>query len=249
MKLKLLLVVLSVGISFQSVAKNNVQNVHTSFSNDPTYLKEAIANAIKDFEQSRRNEWSFEVTRFENEEGDISTSLERFTPHQDLRQRWSLELINGQLPTKKQVNDFIANKVKSAENKENGNNLSIKLADLIQLDSISFATEDELKVQANFNVYLKKLGKQNSKKLQGLLSYDKNNQFIETVTITNTHAISPMFSAEITDLKLTFSFIKIEETILRYQNQLTMKGSFAFFTDIDESSTDTYSDYKYIGAL
>ncbi|MCL1044295.1 hypothetical protein L2737_02960 [Shewanella electrodiphila] len=248
MKFKYLLIVLSLGISFQLAANDNAQHVQSSLFENPHYLQTTIAKAIKNLEQTRRNEWSYEVSRFENEEGNVTSSLERFTPHKDIYQRWSLELINGQLPTKQQTSDFIAGKVESAENKDNGHNISIKPTDLIQQGSLTFAAEDEFKLQANFNVYLKKLGEQGSKKLHGQLTYDKNNQFIETLIITNTESFSPMFSAKITDFKLVFSFIKLQESVLLYQNQLAMKGHFAFFTDIDETSTDTFSDYQYIGA-
>ncbi|MDO6611659.1 hypothetical protein Q4601_05915 [Shewanella sp. 1_MG-2023] len=248
MKFKYLLIVLSLGISFQLAANDNAQHVQSSLFENPRYLQTTIATAIEHLEQTRRKEWSYEVSRFENEEGNVTSSLERFTPHKDISQRWSLELINGQLPTKQQTSDFIAGKVESAENKDNGHNISIKPTDLIQQGSLTFAAEDEFKLQANFNVYLKKLGEEGSKKLHGQLIYDKNNQFIETLIITNTESFSPMFSAKITDFKLVFSFIKLQESVLLYQNQLAMKGHFAFFTDIDETSTDTFSDYQYIGA-
>ena len=247
MKFKFVLTVLSIGLSCHTFANNSAQYGHNSVFETPSYLKTTIAEAVKRFEQTRRSEWSFEVTRYENEEGNVTSSLERFTPHQDISQRWSLELINGQAPTQVQVSDFIGDKVESAQNKEDGNNLSIKFADLIQQESLTFAFEDELKVQANFNVYLKRLGEENSKKLQGMLTYDKEHKFIEQLVITNNDAFSPVFSAEITDFKLTFSFIKIEESVLPYQSNFAMKGSFAFFTEIDETSTDTFSGYQYVG--
>ncbi|MDC0601386.1 hypothetical protein OAP14_00005, partial [Aliiglaciecola sp.] len=57
---------------------------------------------------------------------------------------------------------------------------------------------------------------------------------------------SPMFSAKITDFKLTITFDKIDSYILPLQNKLSMKGTFAFFTDIDEESLDTFSEYRFI---
>ena len=37
-----------------------------------------INDAITQFEQTPREQWSYQVARYENEAGDITTSLERF---------------------------------------------------------------------------------------------------------------------------------------------------------------------------
>jgi len=46
---------------------------------------------------------------------------------------------------------------------------------------------------------------------------------------------------------ITFSFVKIDQAILPNQQKMVMKGRFALFAEIDENSTDTYSNYEYKG--
>lgn len=54
-----------------------------------------------------------------------------------------------------------------------------------------------------------------------------------------------MFSALISELLLTFSFITIGNAILFREQTLTMKGRFEIFVEIDENAIDTYSNYPY----
>ena len=71
--------------------------------------------------------------------------------------------------------------------------------------------------------------------------------FIDTISIWNREDFSPVLSANITDLMVTFSFIEINGAVLNKQNEMKMKGRFAYFTTIDETSLDTYSEYSYHG--
>jgi hypothetical protein len=98
-----------------------------------------------------------------------------------------------------------------------------------------------------FNVYIEKLGKDAMGKLQGKLVYQKDKQFIKEITIWNNADFSPMFTANITDLVLTFTFVDINGAVLAKKNEIKMKGSFAYFTEINETSLDSFSGYYYQG--
>jgi hypothetical protein len=50
-------------------------------------------------------------------------------------------------------------------------------------------------------------------------------------------------------LRLTFSFARIDDVILFREHALQMKGTFAYFVEIDEVSKDTYFDYQYQAIL
>lgn len=209
-----------------------------------TELQQLVNQALQAFEQTPRERWAHKVVRYENEEGEITSSIEHFTPDADPAKQWSLLQLNGEPPTEKQIQSFLQNKVKRQENQEGGLQLSIR--ELIQLDSLSFSSETPDVVTVKFDVHLARLGEQASQQLSGTLLFNKQLQFIEQIDIVNVAPFSPMFSAKITDFKLTFSFVKIAGAILPQQQALNMKGSFAFFTEIDEVSTDTYSDYRYM---
>ena len=100
-----------------------------------------------------------------------------------------------------------------------------------------------------FSLTLDKLGIDSKEILQGTLDFNQIQQFIEKVTIINLAEFSPMFSATISELSVTFSFIKIDQAILPKEHKMVLKGRFALFSKIDEYSTDTYSNYEYQGAL
>ena len=91
-----------------------------------------------------------------------------------------------------------------------------------------------------FNVYLKRLGEDSSGKLQGKLTYHKSDKFIEKITVWNKAEFSPMLTANITDLTITFTFLHLDGAVLAKNNEMKMKGSFAYFTEINETSLDSF---------
>lgn len=208
-------------------------------------LKQKIHQAIVKFEQTDRKRWSYQVDRFENEEGDITSSLERFTPAPDAKTPWTLLRINGSKPTAKQQKKFLKTKHKKPEKKQKGKNYSVKFREIINLESLTYQAETPTHLAMTFKVQLSQFGDDAKGKLGGLLSYNKKDEFIETITITNNAEFSPMFSASINDFLLTFNFINFDGSILFREHTLEMKGTFAYFVEIDEVSKDTYSDYQY----
>jgi len=219
----------------------------TLFGTKNFQLKQKVSQAITKFEQSTKENWAYQVSRYENEEGDITSSIEQFMPSSDEHEKWTLKLINGKKPTEKQALKFSKNKQEQVKKKEKGANYSMKLRKIINQDSLELISENISHINMRFNVYLSKLGEDSIGKLQGSLSYNKQLAFIEKITIVNNEEFSPMFSANITDLSLTFTFVSINNDILPKQHNMEMKGTFAYFTDINEVSTDTYSDYSYKG--
>lgn len=229
-----------------ATASKSTQDVsNTAFEQTPGQLQQTISKAITAFEQTSRKDWSYRISRYENEEGDISSSVEHFDPTHERLKQWSLLSINGQAPTKKQALKFVNSKLKKAKEQDQPS-FQLKLRDLVLMESLQLISENEETLQASFNVYLEDLGAEASKNLQGTLRFVKDQQFIESIEITNTDDFSPMFSATITHIKLTFRFIKRHTAILPQQIGLAMNGTFAFFTEIDEVSTDTFSDYRYV---
>lgn len=219
------------------------RNEYAIYQNSPKRLKQTIIQAISAFEQTAREDWSFRITRYENEEGDVASSIEQYDPALGDGNEWSLLRLNGEQPGETEQQAFArARHARLAEKGEHS--YSVKLSEIIQTDSLVFHAEGTENVQATFRVHLSRLGDEATKNLIGTLSYNKQQSFIESIEIVNTETFSPMFSARITDFSLKFSFFKIDTAILPHQQRLNMKGSFAFFTTIDEASLDTFSDYQ-----
>jgi hypothetical protein len=56
-----------------------------------------------------------------------------------------------------------------------------------------------------------------------------------------------MFATKITDLAINLSFVQINEAVLAQQVEMKMKGHFAYFTQINETSLDSFYDHRYQG--
>jgi hypothetical protein len=81
-------------------------------------LKETMNHAIIKVEQTQKQLWSYEVSRYENEEGDISSSIEQHSPQSN--EPWLLKKINGKSPSQKQMKNFVKknkNKAKPSSKK------------------------------------------------------------------------------------------------------------------------------------
>ena len=226
-------------------ALNAVENTTTELAS----LKVKMNRAISKFENTNKTLWSYKISRYEDEEGDITSSIEQHSPKEN--EPWSLKKINGQAPTKKQIKKFVKKKQEqsSTDEKEDSQaeNIQLTLRKLINLESLSIVSTDEQHIVMAFDVHIKKLGKDAMGKLKGKLVYQKHKQFIEKIIIWNNTEFSPMFTANITDLVLTFTFVHIDGAVLVKENQMKMKGSFAYFTEINETSLDSFSEYLYQG--
>ncbi|MDP2561919.1 hypothetical protein [Psychrobium sp. 1_MG-2023] len=210
--------------------------------NDHGILKQKIEQAIVEFEKTPKQQWAFQVERYENEEGDITSSIEQFKPNTDVDKQWSLISLNGGVPSEKQQRAFF----KSKQDSQKGNHYSLKLSDIINQESLTFNMDTGSHIKMNFDLHVSQFAKGAQGDLTGTLSYNKQLEFIEEIVVVNKEDFSPMFSATISELKLTFKFIKINDVILFKQQELQMKGLFAYFIEIDEISHDTYSNYEYV---
>ncbi|MDM7860418.1 hypothetical protein QTP81_07405 [Alteromonas sp. ASW11-36] len=225
-----------------SVAPSAVVNAVTESQLAVDQFKTTIDQAISNFEATQLNQWSFQVSRYENEEGDETSSIEHFNPQRVNASQWQLLALNNRAPSADEQRDFQQRK------QDSNSNISLQLRELIQTDSLTVISEDNAYIRASFDVYLERLGADASEYLQGILAFAKDGEFIEQITITNTNSFSPMFAATIDMLELNLAFVKINQSILTQSVELEMQGSFALFTEIDEVSSDVYSDYQFIGS-
>jgi hypothetical protein len=238
MKTKYCLLVIYFGAAFNVIAGQDSTTKVRS-------LKEKMNLAIIKVEQTQRKFWSYEIFRYEDEEGDISSSIEQHSPQSS--ERWLLKQMNGQLPTNKQIEKFAKKKQQQGNAEKQGKNFQLSLRELINPESLSLVSIDEKHIVMAFDVYIKKLGKDSIGKLQGELSYQKEKKFIEKIVIRNNAEFSPMLTANITDLAIRLTFLNINGAVLAKQNEMKIKGTFAYFTQINETSLDNFSNYLYQG--
>ena len=215
----------------------------TDAANSEKALKQTITNAIERFEQTQLSDWSHQISRYENEEGDVTSSVERYTADKPESERWTLITRNGEQVTEKQQRAFRKKKL----DQDNNVNISLDLNQLIVNDSLRLQRETQNTIIASFDVYFEQLGKTASEHLSGTLLYSKSDAFIETINIVNNEPFSPMLAATLDDLSLTLTFTLQEDFVLPHRIDFQMQGRFAIFSEIDEVSTDEYTDFIYIG--
>ena len=205
--------------------------------------KQQVLEALSKFENTPRAEWGYQVERYENEEGDVTSSIERYQPGAEGMGRWLLLESNGKTPTDKEAEKFAKGKLKQEQKKGSEQGLSLSLRKLIRQDTLVLLSEDNNHFTMGFKVNIDRLGEDAQEKLKGSLTYNKERQFIESVDITSTDSFSPMFMVSITSFNMSLHFLKIGDAILPKENQMQMKGKMSFLTEIDEYSVDTFSDY------
>lgn len=176
--------------------------------------------------------------------------------------QWTLLSVNDKSPSKKQLKKYAKNKQsedKQSEKKSSGNNFSIDLKTLIKSGTLVVLADNRNYAELGFDVHLPKLGDDAVGKLKGVLTYNKQQQYIEKVIVTNNDDFSPMFSATVSQLKVSLHFVKLsfkkhdsgkqKSVVLPKQYQMQLKGSFAYFTEIDEISTTTFNHYQKVNGL
>ncbi len=77
--------VIGVAAAFSCLADENASEQLIS-------AKETVNNAIIKFEQTQNEHWSYSISRYENEEGDITSSIEQYSPQ--LSEPWLLKQMN-----------------------------------------------------------------------------------------------------------------------------------------------------------
>lgn len=140
-------------------------------------FKTTIVQAISEFESTQLSQWSFQISRYENEEGDETSSVERFNPQNVGATRWQLLQLNNRAPTASEQRDFQQRK------QDSDSSISLRLSELIQVDSLVLVSEDNIHIRASFDVYLERLGADASEHLQGTLAFAKIDQAVLTQTI------------------------------------------------------------------
>lgn len=237
------------GLSFACLVMPTAILAKNSPNSHLQQAQKLVTAAIERFEQTDRTQWAYKVNRYENEEGEITSSIERYSPHLTTNQQWTLERINGELPTDKQQRKFRADKLEKQKGKENAKSFSIQLSKLVQVDTLRMTDDTQDTINMTFDVELEKLGEDAQNKLKGHLVYDKKDEYVTSITIVNTVPFSPMFSAEIESFELNILFTEITETVLPLEQNLNMKGTFAIFKEINETSRDTFSEFRNVSSL
>lgn len=102
---KYCLFVICLGAVFTALATDSSTGKTASF-------KEKINSAIVKFEHTQTELWSYTISRYEDEKGDITSSMEQYYPQ--FSGRWLIKQLNGQPPTKIQIKAFAKKKNKQS---------------------------------------------------------------------------------------------------------------------------------------
>lgn len=202
------------------------------------HLKSVVQNAIQRIKDVDKTKWAFELHSYENEEGEITDYTAAFNGALPEGQKWQLLTKDKKPATDKQKRAFIKQRNKDKKT------FSVKLEQLITLDSLQLLDSANEALTASFDVNIPKLGDDAIDKLKGTLIVSPKNHLLKQITITNLAEFSPMAMTNIEQFKMVLTFTEVSEQVLPMSAEMTMRGTFAGFMELNETSKDSYTNYQ-----
>ena len=207
---------------------------------EASHLKSVVQKAIKRIKDVDKTKWAFELHSFENEEGEITDYTTAFNGALPEGQNWQLLTKDKKPATDKQKRAFIKQRNKDKKT------FSVKLEQLITLNSLKLLDSTNEVLTASFDVNIPKLGDDAIGKLTGKLIVSPTSNLLKQITITNLAEFSPMAMTNINQFKMVLTFAEVSEQVLPISAEMTMRGTFAGFMELNETSKDSYYNYAYL---
>ncbi|MEL7479239.1 MAG: hypothetical protein AAGJ17_10215 [Pseudomonadota bacterium] len=205
---------------------------------EASHLKSVVQKAIKRIKDVDKTKWAFELHSFENEEGEITDYTAAFNGALPEGQNWQLLTKDKKPATDKQKRAFVKQRNKDKKT------FSIKLEQLITLDSLQLLDSTNEAITASFDVNIPKLGDDAIGKLKGTLIVSPKNHLLKQIIITNLDEFSPMTMTNIEQFKMVLTFTEVSGQVLPINAEMTMRGTFAGFMELNETSKDSYTNYQ-----
>lgn len=205
---------------------------------EASHLKSVVQNAIQRIKDVDKTKWAFELHSFENEEGEITDYTAAFNGALPEGQKWQLLTKDKKPATDKQKRAFIKQRNKDKKT------FSVKLEQLITFDSLQLLDSTNAAITASFDVNIPKLGDDAIGKLKGTLIVSPTNHLLKQIIITNLDEFSPMTMTNIEQFKIVLTFAEVSEQVLPISAEMTMRGTFAGFIELNETSKDSYTNYQ-----
>lgn len=207
---------------------------------EASHLKSVVQNAIQRIKEADKTKWAFELHSYENEEGEITDYTAAFNGALPEGQKWQLLTKDKKPATDKQKRAFIKQRNKDKKT------VSVKLEQLITLDSLQLLDSANETITASFDVNIPKLGDDAIGKLKGALIVSPTSNLLKQITITNLAEFSPMAMTNIEQFKMLLTFTEVLEQVLPLSAEMTMRGTFAGFMELNETSKDNYTNYRLL---
>lgn len=220
------------GLSLTSVAATGSET-----EKNQHYLS-IVKSAVKKFKDTKYENWQFTITQVENEEGDVSTSTQSHDPSREPNQKWQLVSLNGEAPS-----DRKRKKYSKKMHTEYGSYRPRNFFDNIVMDSLQLAHKTEEHLTFEFDVVTEEFGDDANDKLRGQFILNREQNFIESLTINNTESFSPQFLVTVSHLTLDLRYEQKDESILVKDIVMNLKGNLGPI-EINEVNEVTFGDYK-----
>ena len=201
----------------------------------PNY-KHLIESTLKQIERSIHNSSTYKTTKIENINGDISSVIATYDPRRKPQSPWHLITIDGNIPSKDQIEDFL---ISIDDSKPS------KLTDFIDLNSLKFREEDANTSTFIFEGRNKKFGDGAIGKLDGTIIIDKKENTLLSMIVVSNSAFSSKFTMDISHWRMEFEFARQGNLAIQTSQKAEMKGTIALFVDIDIKSSVSYTDYDH----
>jgi len=215
-----------------------------------------LKTSVARFDAVDMEQWAFIQTTDDGKK----IRVESYDPRREETQRWQLVSIDAKAPGSKALKRYAKRKKKDREaaakaraKRETGDNdgqaVAFNLKDMITPGSLVAETTVGHLVTLQFKPRLKNMGDDATKALAGTLVLDMATGALQKMTVFNTDELSPAFSVSIDRLNMDFEFAEVDGSLLPRVMRVNMHGKFAFFKTIQQTSTQRWSDYAFVGAV
>lgn len=220
---------------------------HTLADNLADY-KKLLSDSFTSFEQYDRNQWAYSLNKIIGSGKKKITMLESFDPSKPRPQRWTLLKEYDKAPSDNRLAEYLdIKKREMAAQEQNGAAKTQNLQTMVAMETLSVVSKKANLVSLSFSPILPDMKKDALEMLTGLIVLDTKNNHVVSLQISNIGEVSPAAQVKLSFFSMAFRFVQMNKVLLPKNISIDIKGMLAGKQPITQSSSETYSDYRFIG--
>lgn len=215
--------------------------------------KQRVKASLSQLSQTNKDkQWAYTRTTVQGKEKEQQITIESFDPSQPQQQQWTLIKDSGKTPTDKQQKKYRKDQTDKAKQAkiqadEENKDQEKALVDMIRFDSLTIIKEQDNQTTLSFAPQLEKMGEDSQKHLAGTIIFDRSTNQVSQLLIENTADLNPALSVTLKQFKMAFTLTYKQQSLLPKQINIDIYGKAAIFTTIDQSTQESYSNYRHVG--
>lgn len=199
-----------------------------------------VQRAFESNDQASKQDWSFTETRLS--EG--VTRVSRFDPRRPDGERWALISVDGNPPTRKEIEQYLQEKRESDDSQEEGDEFGSKF---IAPGSLKLIEETEVKYRFGFLPNIEEDSEEAKlwRHVNGILSIDKSGHYIESIDLKSIKPFKPAKGIKVKSFEMSMKFgpAANDSQIVPLLFDVHVQGRAFLMFKLNEAERISYSDY------